>query len=194
MFETTRRHIFLAGFMGTGKTAVGRVIADQLGWAFIDLDSMTEMICHRSIPEIFMYEGEEAFRNYESRALRLAVNSHRTVIALGGGTPLRAANANVIRATGRCWLLTASLEIIWDRVRHDLAGRPILGALAAEPGRRDLSFEQFSAFAQALIVKRQDAYQSVATHVLDTTHRSIEEIASKIVSDFMRAATPGLNQ
>ena len=181
MFETTRRHIFLAGFMGTGKTAVGRALADRLGWGFIDLDEMIESACHRSIPDIFRLDGEEAFRNYESRALRLAVISPHSVIAIGGGTPLRKDNANVIRATGRTWLLTATWEVIWRRVSADLNARPVFAQLARELGGSQPTLEQFAAFAAPILERRAEAYRVVADHTLDTSKSPVDELTENIM-------------
>lgn len=184
MFETTRRHLFLAGFMGTGKTAVGRLVAQRLGWTFIDLDEMVESLQHRSIADIFKIEGEEAFRLHESRALRLAVISPHSVIALGGGTPLANANANIISATGRCWLLTASLEQIWERIQSEVALRPLLTSVA-QSGNVDLTgYEGFIAVAGPLAEKRNQAYLRVADHTLDTTGKSVDLLAKQIVDEF----------
>lgn len=181
MFETTRRHIFLAGFMGTGKTAVGRALADRLGWGFIDLDEMIESTCHRSIPEIFRIDGAEAFRNYESRALRLAVISHHSVIALGGGTPLRKGNANIIRATGRTWLLTATWDVIWERVRIRLPERPLLAGLIRESPEKEPTLAQFVAYATPILDGRAEAYRQVADYTLDTSKSPVDELAGNIV-------------
>lgn len=181
MFETTRRHVFLAGFMGTGKTAVGRALADRLGWGFIDLDEMIESASHKPIPAMFRVEGEEAFRNFESRALRLAVTSPHSVIALGGGTPLRKGNASIIRATGRTWLLTATWDVIWKRVRYNLNERPLLAKLILELGEKEPTLEQFIAFATPILDSRVDAYRQVADYTLDTSNSSVDELAGNIV-------------
>ncbi len=188
MFETTRRHVYLAGFMGTGKSVVGPALARRLNWGFIDLDQFIESMCHRTVGEIFRAEGEEAFRNYESRALRLAVISPHSVIALGGGTPLRNANANIIRATGRTWLLTASWETIWERVRADIGRRPLL-ARSTDPGQEyPLSFERFLELAEPLYQARITAYEAIATDTIDTSDDSAERIASRVAEQFRAQA------
>jgi len=184
LFETTRRHLFLAGFMGTGKTVVGGAVAKRLGWAFIDLDDMIVSLCQRSIPDIFRLEGEDAFRLHEARALRLAVISHHSVIALGGGTPMLTPNANIIRATGRCWLLTASCTDIWARVRGNLAERPLLSELVSSSGAGQAQFERFLAIVQPVMQQRKRAYSLVADHELATSGLSIEELAQRITNEF----------
>lgn len=183
MFETTRRHIFLTGFMGTGKSAIGRAVASKLGWGFIDLDGLIESMCHRSVPEIFRLEGETAFRNYESRALRLAVISPHSVIALGGGTPLRQDNANIIRATGRVWHLTASWDAIWNRVRASLDGRPMLADVSRITAGREPSLQEFVAFAEPMLDSRDVAYRRVADHTIDTSDITVDQLARTIAEN-----------
>ncbi len=183
MLETTRRHVFLAGFMGTGKTVVGREVAQRLGWGFIDLDEFIVSICRHTIPEIFQTEGEVSFRDSESRALRLAVISPHSVIALGGGTPMRQANANIVCATGRCWLLTASWDVIWQRVYGEVARRPMLAPLASRSGTDGPGLEEFRAFAGPLMEQRDAAYKGIADHSLDTSVGSIENLAMRIVDE-----------
>lgn len=185
MFETTRRHIFLTGFMGTGKSAVGRAVAAKLGWSFVDLDEFIESMCRRSIPEIFRIEGETAFRNYESRALRLIVISPHSVIALGGGTPLRQDNANIIRATGRAWHLTASWEAIWERVRPHLGDRPMLADLIRISDVREPSLQEFIAFAKPILDSREVAYRRIAEHTVDTSDATLDQLARTIVEDVL---------
>lgn len=191
MFETTRRHIFLAGFMGTGKTTIGAQVARQLGWGFIDLDRMIETSCRCSIPEIFRVEGEQAFRLHEARALRLAVIAPHSVIALGGGTPMIPANADIIRATGRCWLLEASWEVIWERVKNNIGARPLLAELLNSPATEEIRYQKFLEIVRPIAEHRASVYAKVADHRLDTSEKSVESLAEIIVSQFRTDATMG---
>lgn len=192
MFETTRRHLFLAGFMGTGKSAIGREVAARLGWGFVDLDQLVVTLCHRSIPEIFEHEGEDAFRNYESRALRLAVISPHSVIALGGGTPMRRGNANIIRATGRTWLLTAKVEVIWARVRHETSQRPLLAGIAGASGPEGPTRDEFRGVIEPLMRAREEAYSRISDHVLDSSDKPIGDLADQILDEFTTSAISGV--
>lgn len=192
MFETTRRHLYLAGFMGTGKTAIGRAVAAKLGWGFIDLDEFIISICNQSIPEIFANEGEVVFRDLESRALRLAVISPHSVISLGGGTPIRRGNASIIRATGRCWLLTADLKVIWERVRSEASRRPLLSEIPRSSDIDGPSFEDFRASVEPLIRTRNDAYAGIADFTVDTSVGSIEKVSSRIVDEFNSGIARGI--
>lgn len=191
MLETTRRHLFLAGFMGTGKTAVGRAVAERLRFGFIDLDDMITSLAHKPIHDIFRIEGEDAFRLLESRALRLAVIAPHSVIALGGGAPLLTANANVIHATGRCWLLTAAWETIWERVREEIGRRPLLAGPASESGTDKFDFDEFKILVTPLMEKRQESYLRIADHVLDTSSSTTDELAVRIVDEFTMDAAIG---
>jgi shikimate kinase len=191
VFETTRRHIFLAGFMGTGKTSIGAHVARQLGWGFIDLDQMIEMSCRRSIPEIFRVEGEHAFRLHEARVLRLAVIAPHSVIALGGGTPMMPASANIIRATGRCWLLEASWHVIWERVKENMGARPLLAELLKSPAVGDTRYQRFLEIVRPIAEQRASVYANIADHRLDTSESCVESLAEIIVAQFRTDATIG---
>lgn len=184
MFETTRRHLYLAGFMGTGKSTIGRAVAHRLGWGFIDLDEFITSICHRSIAEIFKSEGEPAFRIIEARALRLAVVSPHTVISLGGGTPMRRDSANIIRSTGRCWLLKAELDVVWERVRQTESRRPLLEGILRGNGIDESTFQDFAAIVGPLLERRMGSYSQVADSVIDTSTDSAENLAVKIVNEY----------
>lgn len=192
MIETTRRHLYLAGFMGTGKSVIGREVARRLGWGFIDLDDFIVALCHRTIPQIFELEGEAVFRNLEARALRLAVVSPHSVISLGGGTPLRQGNANIIRATGRTWYLMARTDVIWDRVRFESSRRPLLRALLRSPVAAGATVEDFRAVADPLLQSRNTAYSQIADFELDTSDGTVGSLAARIVEQFEMTSRRGL--
>ena len=91
--------IVLTGFMGSGKSTVGPLLAAELGWAFVDLDREIERRTGRTVPQIFAEKGEEAFRKEETAALVAALGHARTVIALGGGAPETLANRLLLEQT-----------------------------------------------------------------------------------------------
>lgn len=131
------KNLYLAGFMGAGKTATARALARALGAGWTDLDREVEDEAGMNVAEIFGRQGERAFRAAEHRALARAVRAGGRVVALGGGTVCFARNRALLRGTGPVVVLTADEETIWRRVRR--AGtRPLL---AGEDGRarvRDL--------------------------------------------------------
>ena len=115
--------VFVAGFMGSGKSTVGRAIADRLGWQFIDLDEEIERVSGQLIGDIFEQHGEEGFRNREHSALRDQANralaGSRFVLALGGGTYAFSRNRNLLRVVGPTIWLDADTDTLWQRIRHE---------------------------------------------------------------------------
>lgn len=115
--------IFVAGFMGSGKSTLGRAVASRLSWQFVDLDDEIERTCGQSIPEIFEQHGEEGFRNREHSVLRDQANramaGSRFVIALGGGTYAYSRNRDLLRSVGPTIWLDADTDTLWSRVRRE---------------------------------------------------------------------------
>jgi shikimate kinase len=141
--------IYLAGFMGSGKSTVGRALADALGWHFVDLDEEIERREGMTISEIFERRGEPAFREIESRVLREQVHAIECgrphVVALGGGAFVQEENFTVLSNNG----VTVWLDCPWETVKKRLAGfdhRP----LARDPEKlRQLFTERTRAYAHA---------------------------------------------
>jgi shikimate kinase len=120
--------LFLAGFMASGKSTVGRLVADRLGWHFADIDSGIEREQGRTIRDIFEREGEAAFREIESAAIRKYVkevcNGHPWVVALGGGALAQEKNWELIREHGVTVWLDCSFGRIQSRLENDVT-RPL---------------------------------------------------------------------
>ena len=167
------RCIFLIGFMGAGKTTVGRALARRLRWTFHDLDQIIEQEQGKPVPAIFAEAGEEEFRRLESAALqgllaRAAADGtggEPQIVALGGGAFARAANRDAIEHFGAITiLLEAPLEELQRRCRQDPAVRP----LALDEARFGELFRE-----------RQAAY-SRAQFRIDTMNKAVEEVAAEI--------------
>lgn len=145
-----RRQVHLAGFMGSGKSTVGRLLARRLVWNFLDLDALVERHAGKPVARLFEEEGETAFRAAERHGLRQAVQKPWTVLALGGGTLLDADNLELaLRSAVVVWLW-APLDVLRRRCRDDgeSARRPLwdpddLDELyrAREPGYRQAHLE-----------------------------------------------------
>jgi len=120
--------IFLVGFMGSGKTTVGRLLAERLGWNFVDLDKEIEAEQKMRIPEIFDRFGEAHFRRIEHEALRRCVRAIQrgepTVVALGGGAFAQPQNLGLLQDNGVTIWLDCPAEVAWRRVEQD-GGRPL---------------------------------------------------------------------
>jgi shikimate kinase len=119
------RALALLGFMGSGKSTVGRLVAARTGAPYRDLDAMIEERCGMSIAELFDREGEPAFRDLEARVLPEALTPG-SVVALGGGTPLRDANWALIRERAVTVWLEAPLPLLMARAASPAGDRPLL--------------------------------------------------------------------
>jgi shikimate kinase len=161
--------LILTGFMGTGKTEVGRRLARTTSRAFVDTDNLVEVAVGHTIPEIFATEGEAGFRAHEREAVRQAVAVPDAIVATGGGALLDPESRRLLLGAGPVVCLTATAEEILRRVRGG-ADRPLLaGTTEAER----------LANIRDLLAARETTYR-MATHQIDTTGRSIDDVAGEI--------------
>src|SRR5688500_4378392 len=109
--------IFLVGYRGSGKTTVGRLLADRLQWSFLDADAVIEERAGKTIRDIFVAEGEGAFRDQESALLAELCGRTETVIATGGGIVLKDDNRALLREHGFVAWLTADAQTLWARIQ-----------------------------------------------------------------------------
>ncbi len=137
--------IFLVGFMGAGKTTVGRALAEYLEYDFFDLDELIEARAGKSVQAIFVELGEAEFRRLEHEAIRACSERSRAVIALGGGAYVSEENRTLMRTIGRTVWLDCPLDICLRRIGGDTS-RPLLGD---EDEMRELLEERRASYAQA---------------------------------------------
>jgi len=165
----TLRHIVLTGFMGAGKSTVGRLVAARLGWKFLDLDDHLEARAGLSVPEIFARHGETHFRRLESSALASALGQPRTVLALGGGTPEVLTNRLLLEQTpGTVTIfLDAPFPTLFDRCVLQEISRPVL----ADPAAAELRF-----------AARHPLYRRLARHTIETANAAPEETALALIA------------
>lgn len=161
-------NIVLVGFMGTGKSAVGRVIAQKLEFHFIDTDDVIEQTSKAKISDIFAEHGEDYFRDLESQAVKSVALMKNQVVATGGGVVLRSSNIDLLRTGGPIFCLTATPKAIWDRVRSSRS-RPLLRG--PEPLKK----------IETLLDKRAP-YYALADHQIETTGVSVDRVADEIIS------------
>lgn len=120
-----KRNIILLGFMGTGKTMTGRVLAERTGLELVDMDSLIEQRQGKTIPEIFAQNGEPAFRDLERELVQELSQRSGIIISTGGGVVLNPANIADFEKNGLVVCLTASPETVFKRVEKD-TNRPLL--------------------------------------------------------------------
>ena len=160
-------NIYLIGMMGAGKSAVGRPLAEALGYRFLDADDALEQIAGRSIPEIFATDGEAGFRELETAVLGQIASWHSLVVATGGGVVTRPENWGHMRQGVVVWL-DAPASLLLQRLRSDPTPRPLLQA--DDPGARlgELLAQRQPIYAQADLRVHQagDGPAQVAQQVL----------------------------
>ncbi|GHU53136.1 shikimate kinase [Clostridia bacterium] len=118
------KNIYLTGFMGCGKTTIGKTLAKQIGKGFLDLDRHISAMEQREIPEIFSTDGEEKFRELESIYLGEVSEKQNLVVALGGGTILNPFNADLCKSTGLVIFLKLDFETTYERIKDST--RPLV--------------------------------------------------------------------
>jgi shikimate kinase len=123
-----KSNIALIGFMGTGKTAVGQVLAKRLNRQLFEVDEVIKKTAGKTISQIFNNDGEIVFRELEIEAIKKAAAMEKQIIACGGGVVLNTINIDRLRTKGVVINLTASPEIILKRIAHDKDNRPLINA------------------------------------------------------------------
>jgi shikimate kinase len=158
----------LIGFMGAGKSAVGRELSRRIGWPRHDTDEMIREQFGISIPDIFARHGEPAFRDAETALLKTLRRGIAGIVVTGGGIILRPENVQLLRGMGRIIWLDADEEVLWQRIsKHNT--RPLLQT--PDPRAR---------FAE-LLRQRLPHYQSAADYRINTTSNSIAQVTDEVI-------------
>jgi len=163
-----KENIILIGYMGVGKTEVGRALAAALGMDYLDTDSMIESEEKRSISDIFSNDGEEYFRNLETGILKKLSGTKGHVVATGGGMVLREENVKMLKAMGPLVLLKSSPEIIEKRLVRS-KNRPLINV--KDRGAR----------IRQMLDKRNPIYDNVADFSVDTSELSVSDAVKTIL-------------
>ena len=166
-----KRNIVLIGFMGTGKTSIGKMLATKLGCAFVDLDHKIEHDSSMSIPEIFATHGESHFRELERQAVKEVAQRQGIVIATGGGTIKDPDNMQQLKRNGIIICLTANIDEILLRTEQK-GDRPVLDKRDEDHGDRRAAIEK-------LLEERREFYDQ-ADYKVDTTDWSPMQIIDDI--------------
>lgn len=172
------RHIVnvsLIGFMGTGKTSVGRLVAEQLHFHYLDTDEMIQNATGKTIAEIFSNCGEPAFRSLEEKTVQELASKTQTVISAGGGLPVVPQNLTSLKTHSLVVCLWASPAKIWERVKTQ-THRPLLHD--PDPQKK----------IQELLATREPFYKQ-ADILLNTEYRSLREVAQQVIHQFRLQAS-----
>ncbi len=164
-----KTNIALIGFMGTGKAAVGKRLAEKLGKEFIELDALMEQKAGKSIPDIFRQDGEIAFREMEIEATKEVAGRKNAVIACGGGVVLNKINIGRLKRESVIVYLTASPEVILRRTTTDRTERPLL-----KVDNRALHIKELLKF-------RRPFYERAADVTINTSRLSVNSVVVRII-------------
>lgn len=175
------RNLVLVGLMGAGKTTVGSMLGRRLQRPFVDTDAELEQVLGSRIAELFDTIGERRFRALESERVRHAAALRGQVIAVGGGALLDPGNVTHLRGTGDLILLDAVPAELATRILSEDGGasRPLLAG-AADPESR----------LAALRAQREEIYEAAASHAIDTTGKTPEQVADEVLA--WAVLVPGL--
>lgn len=163
------RNVVLVGFMGCGKSTLGRLLASRLEWTFVDTDRIIETTTGKSISDIFASDGESLFRKLESDALVSVCSGVRQVIATGGGAVIRPENLDAIREAGFVVWLTARADVIVSRTARRRGRRPLLET-DEDPLVRVHRF----------LGERGPLYRAIADGIVDTSDRPPRMMANEL--------------
>ncbi len=173
----TYQNITLCGFMGTGKSSVGRLAAEVLHFDFLDTDAVIEARAGKPITQIFAEGGEPAFRALEKDIVKELTARKRTLISTGGGLVVNPENMASLKEHSMVICLRASPESIWARVKNQ-SHRPLLNE--PDPLAR----------IRALLAERAPAYRQ-ADALVNTDIRSLREVAQQVIHQYRLARAPG---
>ncbi|GMA55878.1 shikimate kinase [Alicyclobacillus sacchari] len=164
------QRLALIGFMASGKSTVGELVAAKLDVPFVDLDRYIEARAGMTIPEIFATLGEQRFRVMETEALGdIGRDMKCVVLATGGGAVIHPSNRDLLKASFTTVYLRAAPETILSRLKQDAAQRPLLQT--DNPAQR----------VRTLLKQRQTWYEDAASWIVDVDHGTVEEIAQFVI-------------
>jgi len=166
-----KSNIVLIGFMGSGKSLLGNILAGRLAREFVETDNLVTAQAGKDIPRIFREDGEAAFRQRETEVTRAAARRERLVIATGGGVVLDPENVKELKRQGILIYLATPLESILARVARDPGKRPLLARGDREAAVRDL------------MQQRRPLYEAAADITVNTSGLSPETVATQIIRE-----------
>jgi len=167
--------VYLTGFMGSGKSTIGPILANTIGYEYRDVDKTIEPTANRTIMEIFANNGEGYFRELERRVIQEISNTHGCVVSLGGGTVTKGDNLSVIKASGVLVYLKADPQEIFHRLKFK-ADRPLLkGSGGVQLDDREL-LQRISR-----LMEEREAFYAHADIIVNTAGKKIGQTVDEIV-------------
>ena len=174
------KRIFLTGFMGAGKSTIGSIIANTIGWDFYDLDHEIEKQTGMKIVDIFKEHGESYFRDLEGSVLTEIVKHENIIVALGGGAILFPACAKLVKEHGVSIYLKSSPEKIYSRLRFK-TDRPLFQTVEGGPLPREKALEKI----KTLLAEREKTYNN-ADLIYDADRSSIGQIVDELKHELLK--------
>ena len=153
--------------MASGKSTVGRALAERLGVAFIDLDEAIEAAAGSTIAELIQSKGEAYFRQLESDCLRQAAAQEAAVIALGGGAFTQASNRELIARTGVAVWLDAPFALCWERIQRDAVVRPLAATEAEARARFEQRLPIYAQAQKQIQILAEDSTETIVARILN---------------------------
>ncbi len=173
--------VYLTGFMTSGKSTIGPILANVLGWEFNDLDRVIEELEEISVVDIFKEKGEEYFRDLEHTLLQKFSNSKNLILSLGGGTIAFERNLEILKKSGKVVYLKSSPEMIYKRIKNKI-DRPIFRDLVLSENPKPEDFiERINKF-----LKEREPYYLTADICIDTDKTSIGVTVDKLAKILTR--------
>ncbi|MCF6148063.1 MAG: shikimate kinase [Candidatus Kuenenia sp.] len=166
-------NIFLIGFRGTGKSFIGKILAQRLNRKYIDADEYLEQKEGKTIKDIFAESGEETFREIESRVIAELCMQNNLIVATGGGVVLNAENVGRMKKCGVAILLEADADTLFERIKGDVGTKTKRPSLTQYDGYQEIKY---------LLEKRKPSYGKAADFVVNTAQISADETVNKIMS------------
>lgn len=165
-------NIVLIGFMGAGKSTISDYLSTMFAMNIVEMDQMIEEREEMSVTDIFATYGEEYFRGLETKLLVELQSTDNTIISCGGGAALRQENVEAMKKNGRVVLLTASPEVVYERVK-DSDERPLL--------KENNGVE----YIADMMEKRREKYEAAADVVIQTDHKTVLQICEELITRLM---------
>lgn len=180
-YHLIMENIYLLGFMGSGKSFLGRCLSEKFNLRFLDLDMFIEDTLNLSIPEIFSSIGEEGFRKNEANLLRKTINFSQNIISCGGGTPCFHENMKWIKHNGISIYLKTSEELLFERLNNQKERRPLIS---------NMSDNDLKNFISIKIVEREKYYEKADYTYLQQQNGNTTIALDKFIEDKLQRSRP----